>query len=266
MRREELISLISSQISVSHEQAGNFLEKLRIYPREAWDAGLPAGCELSDVYPWKFKRRFSLLRRPFIQIDKAENPKFLVSPLLVRQAIRYLTETSYEGEFSQEFFQTESMRRFCDHAVKRRSSSFVQRVSKKLESFGYQTRIDTKMSIFGASSTFGDVDILAWKTDPTTQVLVLECKALRNARSTSEILSQLNEFEGDADDKLARHLARVQWLTDNINVLQRFLKIDLTGFQAWVITSHTVPMQFIPKDMKKKSHFIDYSYLAEHFS
>ncbi len=265
MHRSELAAALAGETGIPAETLGRFLETLRIYPRPAWDANLPPNCEAKDVFPWLFKRRFSVLRRPIIEVSLEADPALIVSPLLVRDALRYQVENAYAGHFPPDYFQSPVMRDFQRQAVDRRSKSFVTDTAETMTKAGFQTRTDLPMADLGAPRELGDLDVLAWRVRPRPEIFVSECKALRNARSTSEILAQLDQFRGEAGDLLDKHQRRMRWLADNPAALQR-----LTGLRGWaltgaIVTSHRVPMQFMPATRDRNEVFIDAAALAKQY-
>jgi hypothetical protein len=265
MRRSELAVLIECETGISKEASERFLANLRIYPRSAWNADLPPYCERHDVYPWLFKRRFSLLRRPIIEVSLESDPQLIVSPMLVREAVSYLLENSYAGHFPPEFFQTLEMRCFQQAAVDRRSSRFVADTAQAMMQCGFKTRRNVKMTELGGPEELGDIDVLAWRAAPTPLVVIQECKAMRNARSTSEILAQLDQFRGEADDLLAKHQRRLRWLKVNLESLPAITGLSDFAISGAVVTSHRVPMQFVPDSDTTKPVYVDLENLSEVF-
>lgn len=264
MRRSELASILTAEIEVAPDMAGRFLEGLRLYPRPAWDANLPPHCGPRDVFPWLFKRRFSVLRRPFIEVTLDTDPQLLVSPLLIRDALRYLVENAYAGHFPPDYFQTAEMRQFQQQAVDRRSSHFVRDAANMMAAAGYQTRTNIPMADLGAPRELGDIDVLAWRAAPRPEIVVLECKALRNARSTSEILAQLDQFRGEAGDLLDKHQRRMRWLGENTVALESWMGLRGFAQTGAIVTSHRVPMQFMPT-ARDRELFIDLAGLAKRY-
>lgn len=259
MRRSELANVLAEKLEAPKESVVRFLEAMRLYPRPAWDANLPPNCETKDVFPWLFKRRFSVLRRPFTEVTLEADPQLIISPLLVRDALRYQIENAYAGHFPPDYFQTPVMRAFQQQAVDRRSKSFVAEVADIMTKSGFQTRTELAMADLGAPRELGDLDVLAWRAQPHPEIVVSECKAMRNARSTSEILGQLDQFRGEAGDMLDKHQRRMRWLTENRMALQRLTGINGFSLSGAIVTSHRVPMQFMPATRDRNEMFIDSS-------
>jgi hypothetical protein len=241
MRRSDLF-IARESLGVMEERLTLLIDNLRIYRRSSWDSELPSHCKGGDVFPWLFKRKFSLLRRPIVELDRHDDPTMIVSPLLFGQFAQYILTNTYHAEFPPSYFQSKVMKRFHDHATSRRGKEFVVQANQRLKEDGYETLVEVDAPRIGGDPILGDYDILAWKNSEC--VFAIECKALRNARSISEILSQLNEFKGEGKDKLVKQQKRVTWLSENKEGLSKLTKTSFKRVVGIVLTSHLVPMQF----------------------
>lgn len=245
------------------EESTQAIEALSIFPRSAWDKDLPDNCTYHDIQPWRFKRRFSILRRPFVQLNLDPDPLLIVSPLLVAQALRYLVDNAYVGDFPPEFFRSPKMRSYQGGAVDRRGKHFELQLGNLMRAAGFKAEVRLLMPKLGAPPHLGDIDVLAWRVAPQPEILVLEGKALRNARSTAEILAQLDDFRGDTRDFLKKHKDRMAWLSTNRAALTKFTGLTDFSLHGLVATSHRVPMQFLPEG--DGTEFIDVDRLEERF-
>lgn len=247
MLRSELMTYIRDEVKITEAAAHRFVEQLTLGPRHAWD-DLPPGCEQKDTFPWLFKRRLSLLRRPFVQVTHGDDPTYIVAPTFIRQASLYLMTNVHEGEFPRDFYSTQVMREYHDTAIKRRSDAFVERTATTMRAAGYEVRPNVKMTVLGAPELLGDIDVLAWRVSPP-ETVVIECKALSNALSVQEVIAQLEKFKAAGRDSLGKHVDRMQWMEQNRAVLDRFTNIAGGVFYGAIATSHKVPMQFAPENL-----------------
>lgn len=264
LTQSDLAQQLAPELGLSTDGVARAIAALSIFPRSAWDKDLPDNCKPIDVQPWRFKRRFSLLRRPIVQLSLDSDPLLLVSPLLVGQALRYLVDNAFVGDFPADFFRSEKMRHYQGGAVDRRGKRFELRLVEVMHAAGFKADARVQMSSLGAPLTLGDVDVLAWREHPQPEIIAIEAKALRNARSTSEILSQLDEFRGEARDLLAKHQDRMQWLTANRSALTMFTGLPDFTLIGFVATSHRVPMQFLPEG--EVDGFLDVDLLERRFA
>lgn len=228
----------------------------------------PANCDPGSKKSAGFARnchreRSKPERSGVVQLSLDPDPMLIVSPLLVGQALRYLVDHAFVGDFPADFFRSEKMRRYQGGAVDRRGRQFELQLVEVMRAAGFKAEARVQMPALGAPPALGDIDVLAWRAQPQPEIIAIEGKALRNARSTSEILSQLDEFLGEARDLLAKLQDRMRWLTANRGALTKFtglLDFALTGFVA---TSHRVPMQFLPEG--EANVFLDVDLLERRF-
>lgn len=265
LRRSEFIALVAQELEIETSHLERFVSSFRIYPRASWDAELPQACEPRDVFPWLFKRRFSLVRRPIIEVSRDADPRMIVSPVMVRESLRHTVSTAHSGDFPLGYFATQQMREFHQHAVDRRSRRFVNDLAADFRRGGFQCRTNVDMAALGASPALGDIDILAWRSLPTPQVVILECKALRNARSTSEILAQLDHFRGETGDLLRKHEQRREWIGANLSDLAAYIGQEVKAVRDGIVTTHRVPMQFVPTE-KGTTQFLDVASVKREFN
>ena len=74
------------------------VEFLTLHSRPKW-RDVPEGYEDADRQPWRFRRRLSVLRRPLLQINDAEDPTMVVAPGLLRAGFVYMVSNYHRGDF-----------------------------------------------------------------------------------------------------------------------------------------------------------------------
>lgn len=243
--RSELRTFLAEEMEQDSDEVERAIKGLSIYPRSDWDKDLPAGCDRTDTFPWRFKRRFGLLRRPFIQITHGDDPMMVVSPFLVQEALAYLVENCHRGEFPPQFYAADRAKAFVNAAIDRRSAAFVEHTADVMRKAGYSVKCEVMMDKLGAPDRLGDIDVLAWRDGTEPEIWAIECKALRNARSTEEMLDQLDDFRGEASDRLDRHRQRLNWLLANQTAVADYTKLSAPRIAGRIVTSHQAPMQFL---------------------
>lgn len=253
----DLIKLISETQELSKPETETLISKLSLCPRDSWDSQFPAGFSGRDIWPWRFRRKLSLIARPLVRLAEGRDATFVVSPGLVEEAVRYLLDGTLRGDFPPEYYQTSEMRSWIGRARHERGRAFEEHVRTRFEELHYHARSGVQMSELGTKKEegdLGDVDVLAWSDDGT--IFVVECKSLQFAKTVSEIGEQLKQFRGEANDALARHLTRVNWLERHPETLRRVIQADAKTrctIVSLLVTNTIVPMQFatgLPLDSK----------------
>jgi len=247
--RSRLVTILSEEGSVSESNSSVTMEFVTSTPRPSWFQ-VPAGYELADWYPWRFRRRLAILRRPFLQLDDVADPTILCAPGLIRDAFRSMVTWYRRGEIKAA--RTKRMQQWMGRVNNLQRSKFNETVAERLRQLGWEARAEVKVTeILGRSfdRNYGDVDVLAWRTD-ASRVLAIECKDLQAQTTISEVAEQLSDFRGETRangkrDHLRRHLDRLAVLSENADVVARFLKLSLPlPIEGHLVFSHDVPMRF----------------------
>jgi hypothetical protein len=213
MPRSRLVTVFSEKGSVSELKAATTLDFVTSMPRPSWFQ-VPVGYALPDWYPWRFRRRLAILRRPFLQLDDTVDPTILCAPGLIRDAFRSMVTWYRKGEIQAA--RTQGMQRWLGRVNNLQRSKFNEAVAERLRQLGWEARAEVKVTeILGRSfdRDYGDVDVLAWRTD-TSRILAIECKDLQVQTTMSEVAKQLSDFRGETRangkrDHLKRHLDRL---------------------------------------------------------
>jgi len=80
-----------------------------LWPRTKWDDA-PKGFKKADLYPWRFGRQLSLVRRPLIQLDNTSNPQYVISPGLFGISIALTISRYFEAEIDATQCKSTSMK------------------------------------------------------------------------------------------------------------------------------------------------------------
>lgn len=252
-RRDEILSYCGKSEFTTTEATGIVLDQFSLWPREAWDK-TPKGFKKKDWYPWRFGRSLSLVARPIIRLEDGDNPRYVISPGLIADGTTYTLARYYEAEIETSDCRSPEMQRWVDDEKARRSHEFVNKVSEIMQTLGYKVDIEIKVSALLKEKTdrdFGDVDVLAWKPDQD-EVLAIECKDLKLAKTPNEMAEQLNRFSGqilpngDRDD-LLKHLDRCAFLRKRSQRVAQMLGMGERNIhiQTIVCFNKPVPMQYI---------------------
>lgn len=254
MPRSHLVTLLSEEGSVSELKATMTLDFVTSTPRPSWFK-VPVGYALADWYPWRFRRRLAILRRPFLQLDDTADPDILCVPGLIRDAFRSMVTWYRRGEVQAA--RTKGMQQWMGRVNNVQRSKFNETVAERLRRLGWEARSEVKVTeILGRSfdRDYGDVDVLAWRTG-TSRILAIECKDLQVQTTISEVAEQLSDFRGETRvngkrDHLRRHLDRLAILSDNTDAVARFLKLSSSPpIEGHLVFSRDVPMRFAWQNM-----------------
>ncbi|MFZ3025882.1 hypothetical protein [Pseudomonas sp.] len=246
LTRGQLVGLLGSVCDAN--KVDRFLERFSFAPRPKWDTP-PAGFKVREILPWRFGRRLSVVTRPMLQINSADDPMFMIAPSLVRTGFFYVLRGAHAGTIDQEFFVSPEMRDAW-WGQANEGHTFNAEVAEKLRTAGWRTEENIELSAIlkrKLERDYGDVDVLAWR-DETCEVLVIECKDLTFRRNYSEIAALLSDYRGERKngkpDKLLRHLNRVDRLKQGLPEFGRHIGIGAPTIKSCLVVGGLVPMQF----------------------
>jgi hypothetical protein len=234
MSRPELVGRLADRLSWSPEKVGGILDQLTTTPREQFLAP-PAPFRPADVYPWKFGRRLSYLRRPFLQIEHGGEQKLLWGMRHMFHSTGYLATICINGRLSA---TTSEMRSAMSELNDERGYQFNITVAAVLKRDG--RIVEPRKRTFGSlkmPGELGDLDVLV--IEPAKhRVAVIECKDLALARTPQELANQLEGLTGATEDTqgaaTARHARRLNWVRENLSaVLAHF---GIGGADGWQVS------------------------------
>ena len=263
--RDSLKARFVDDADIPTQEVDAMLTDLSLVPRRGFGLDLPMGTPPAEEYPWRYRRRLSVLWRPILQLGHAENPEVMVCASLFHQSARYRNYQLYAGFIPAERMLTKKMRDVIGRAADRRGHGFVSRLEQAIKTSGLQTWAERELESLGAPKVqrgWGDVDILAYDSKKR-RLYALEGKSLIQVRSVSEMVAQMKQFKGDAGDDLWKHLRRVEWLTANLASVGQPLKLDPppVAIEHFIVTAGWVPMQFGTVAAAMKDRFIHESQL-----
>lgn len=255
IERRQMLFVLSRSALVELADAPDaglaIIKSLELTSRPAWHVP-PEGYSWKDIAPSRFKRRLGLLRRPLIQFESGDDPRYLVDPALVREGFGTMVGNYYEGTYADDHLGP-AMLRYAGIARERDGAKFNERVASRMEELGWQVEREItlkKVLRKGFDRDYGDIDVLAWKAE-SGRVLIMECKDLQFKKTYGEIAEQLSDYRGLASpdgrrrDSLRKHLDRMALLREHSVELGRFLGVDSMGkLESHLVFSHPVPMMF----------------------
>ncbi|MBU1305066.1 MAG: zinc chelation protein SecC, partial [Alphaproteobacteria bacterium] len=257
MRKSELLAACKASPALQ-EGAAPLLEQLTFRPRQSWRQP-PDGFDARDLFPWRFRRRLSILRRPFVQLTDDADPEFVIAPGVVGDAVGYMLGAYHRGDFHRSQL-TPKMNKWAGRASDRRGHQFALEVGGRMTELGWQTRVEEKVTALlrkGFPIDYGDVDVLAWKPD-TGRVVVIECKDVQYRKTDGEIAEQLADFRGiEVDGKrdlLLKHLDRLEVIRQHTDEIRKSLSLteNLT-IEGELVFRNPVPMQFAWEQLRAKT-------------
>jgi hypothetical protein len=262
--QSEILNYCAKSELSSKDEALMALKGFCLFSRVNWEKP-PSGYISRDINPWLFRRRLSLLFKPYVKIDQCEDSTYIISPGISSQALAYTLDTYWRGNIEEERCHSKEMKIWIGKERTRRGHEFNKEVASMLESMEYHAKPDVKVSSIvpkkNLDRNYGDVDVLAWR-EGEESIYAIECKNLYFAKTAKEIAEQLLEFKGKIrngkPDRLKKHMDRVAILSKYKADLLKFCGVSNIDIRisSYVLFSNPVPMLYdssTPKGVKLAS-------------
>lgn len=245
LKRSELLKLADDE-----ETGRKIVDSLKLESRSSWRV-TPEGYSDKDIAPWRFRRRLSCLRRPLLQLNRVEDPEFVVCPGLLREGFASTFHNYFTGSYPDSHLSP-VMKTYAGSVRNKTGNEFNLLVKDKLIELGWQAHHEIKLTKVLKKSLdrdYGDIDVLAWDI-VSKRVLIIECKDLQFRKTYGEIAEQLADFRGEINERgkndlLKKHLDRVDQLQKHVSELAEFLNLS-EGIlvESHIVFKNPVPMQF----------------------
>ncbi len=238
MKYEDAVAQFAQRAKWDEQTVRTSLEVFLSRPRKDF---FPKGNGFTreDVYPWRYGRRLSYLRRPFVA-EESVDTWLIWGHRHVRDAQRYLLQTCFGGRLQA---VSDEMKTLVSRHANREGEAFNDEVANRLEQMPgmlVRRRVKKVGSAGQAIQPPGDIDVLVFNT-LTRTIYVLECKNLAFARTPFELASELRALtESTPHHKsiIQKHQRRVQWVRENLAAILAWAALD--GGEPWTVRSAVV--------------------------
>jgi hypothetical protein len=238
MKYEDAVTRFAEHAEWDEQTVQTSLEMFLSRPRKDF---FPKGNGLTreDVYPWRYGRRLSYLRKPFV-VEESVDTWLIWGHRHVRDAQRYLLHTCFGGRLQA---VSGEMKALVSRHANRGGEVFNDQVANRLERLPgmlVKRRVKKVGSGGQAIQPPGDIDVLVFNT-LTHTIYVLECKNLAFARTPFELASEIRALtESTLHHKsiIQKHQRRVQWVRENLATILAWAGFD--GGESWTVRSAVV--------------------------
>jgi hypothetical protein len=211
------VEILAREAEVAPAIAGAVLEQLTLEPRDDYLVP-PAGFGLSDLYPWRYNRGLSILRRPFVLRPRGGTPEIVFGRRALLESLHYLLELI---ETSRLRPRSRAMADYIGRKSRERGRAFNDRVADELSGI-LGTPVRRRVTKVGSVTIadergpLGDIDVLA--IDQGARVIwAVECKSLAPSRTPAEVANELRDLYGEdgRPGHIGKHTRLVQWLGEH---------------------------------------------------
>lgn len=234
--KTELIEQLSRRCNFDQAEVALIVDRLTLSPRPTF-LDPPAPFRKSDVYPWKFGRELSLIRRPFL-VNPSDGTLVFGRRQTIKSA-QVLADRYLSGRLDAKTPVMRSLMATITHEI---GEGFNDKVATTLEE-GYELSVKKRVRRVGRlrcsdeEGDIGDIDVLAADSRAKT-LYVIECKDFRRAATPRELRNELDQlFGGKKPEKgaLAKLNRRVEWVRTNAAAIQEWLETPFESVEPVVV-------------------------------
>jgi hypothetical protein len=218
-------------------RTGEVIDLLTLRPRPDFTTP-PDGFGRYELWPWRFNRRLSYMRRPLLLRPGADGDEVVWGMRQPEQAGRFLVDLVTSERLNA---TSNEMKQLMTRIRQAETAAFAETVADVCRE--RQLLVDTCVrKIAGEKMTrangedIADVDVLAIDIQTST-IYALECKDLEVARTPAELDNELSHTfrtGGRKRSAAQKHQERIKWLADRVSrVLAGFGIEDATT--DWVV-------------------------------
>jgi hypothetical protein len=237
MLPNELRAHLKRTLGWTDAHIGEVIDLLVLRPRSDFTTP-PDGFSRYELWPWRFNRRLSYMRRPLLLRPGADGDEVVWGMRQPEQAGRFLVDLVTSERLNA---ISSEMKQLMTRLRQAETAAFAETVADVCRE--RQLLVDTCVrKIAGERMTrangedISDVDVLAIDIQRST-IYALECKDLEVARTPAELDNELRHTfrtGGRKRSAAQKHQERVAWLADRVSrVLAGFGIEDATT--GWVV-------------------------------
>lgn len=249
MLRKDLVDRIVTEHELPEAEVIAAIKRFSLSPREKFLTA-PEGFHNNDVFPWKYNREFSLVRRFLVQHFDENGNEFLTWGF--RNAMscqRQLSHLLYEGKLNN---GGKKINKILGRFNKEKGKLFRDSVrdwlklNTNLIVIDYEVKISDTGPLIG-DTKLGDIDILAFHV-ATGTVFSIECKDTNRAKNIHEMKTEMDSYLGrdGGPGMITKHVERNNWLENNKEQLQDFFKTKtVLTVKSLMLSSEVIPTPYI---------------------
>lgn len=234
LRLSKLRSKMKDDLGWESDRIDRAIDIFSLSAREKWERA-PEGFDArEDVWPWRYNRRLSFMRRPLIIGPEPEDdPLVFWGPRHADMTREYLVSLVVEGRYKIHEDTSEEMRTFIGKIQNESSKEFVRDVKRWFEeNTKWQVATEVPMKPGAALDPgidLGDIDILAFD-NTNRRIYSIECKNVNYGRNPREIANEIERVMGKnemGDSWINKHLKRDKWLRSSVDTLSSVYNLSL---------------------------------------
>ncbi|MDD5313333.1 MAG: hypothetical protein PHO26_09895 [Dehalococcoidia bacterium] len=234
--KQEFLQKITSATRIPAEQVARLVEQIKLAPREDF-LELEQAHRKEDIYPWRFNRELSYIRRPLVATVREGNEYIHWGRRHFILAVMYLKNLCDSGRLQA---KSAEMKKFISTKRNQYSKEFNDRIYDLCTTVP-DSKVRRRISSFcgnkmmDAEGDLGDIDVLAANL-LRHELLVIECKNLEAARTPYEMENELSKLfltKGRKQAAVKKLERRCRWVENNIASV--LTELGIAYKQPWTV-------------------------------
>jgi len=254
LKEDELIAIVKeSNAGLTEEVIKSCLSFLTLIERQNLGKS-PVGFNNKDIFPWRYTRPLSYLRRPIAKITKDSINYYLFGFRHLSTYFENLGFLLVTGKYPEP--KSKALRSWLAQILSEKGKPFRNEVRDWLKKFTEFEIIDYEVSInkkghLTAEENLGDIDVLAF--DHKNKIAYsIECKSSTGGRNVHEMKTEIDLYLGkNPEDKKAKikfHARRDKWLHENQSSLEKFVKKPGDyQVKSFILSAEQLPIKYLKK-------------------
>ena len=221
MKKEQILSYFSSIPDLSGGIIEKILDNISLKERDSYLVK-----PVEEVYPWRFNRKYSFLRRPVI----IRNDDYIWGNKNLYHTYLYTIDLIFKGKLKTE---NTIMQKLIGTISNERGKLFNESVVEYLKTIKefnvYENvkKINRKKIEFVRGQALGDIAVLIIDKEKSV-IYVAEVKQFNFSRNPYEMHQEYSKMFVDTDKKkcfATKHSLRVKWIKENIEELKNYYSL-----------------------------------------
>jgi hypothetical protein len=255
--KKDVVDLVCKKYpEITDVQAQKVLEFLTLLERSSIGRPPTGNYGSQDIFPWRYNRSISYLRRPLINYKDKKSDEYLYYGY--RHLVSYLDHLFYliyNGKLPER--TSKKMREYQAAILGEKGTPFRNEARNWFKKNSKLQVVENEVPIYKLSGDendriLGDIDLLV--IDTTDKVFYpIECKHKSGARNILEMKREVDDFFGRGgntkDAKLVKHEKRDAWLKKNLLFLKSFVPDpESYSVRSLVLSAEEISVGFLGKD------------------
>jgi hypothetical protein len=255
LKESDLFEMLGKVKGITAKEIEATLSLLTLIERPAINIP-PDTYQYSDIFPWRFNRVLSYLRRPLVRVPEAGEIYYFFGyrhlMVYIDNLLFLLQTAKYQNPISAE------LKAWIAAISGRKGNPFRKAVKEWFEAntdfevIPHEIKMTPEKEL-KTDKPYGDIDLMV--IDHTNKIIYcIECKNISGGRNVHEMKIEMDDYLGregqEKKGKIFMHVERDKWLQKNRKSLLVFGEgMDTYEIRSLILTSDEIPLSYLRDDL-----------------